>query len=555
MFKKDKVKRHNRLIKTKSGFKVTRIGDFLRKRDDNKKRNIVIGTAAVIGAGGIALLLRKKGVKVNSLLKKSTKYPKGAKVVVKDVVEDIRPSINNTPSSNNVFSKKDLEKYKKPVVEPRPKKTSNSTSTSNSSKTDVVTPIKKDFDPLPDPWKSPIPSKYQNRGSKLLVRKEVSQNRIRAKEAVTSDPWSTPVKSSIKESTEKVVQETNSIKLLSPAKSKLKPEPRGKLLRPKSNTKVEESLVNMRNTQKNYDSLPLDMKVTVQMEKALTRPIKSSNLGRQPDTKGLKVILGNSEKLPIEKVISKAKRKVSDRLKRQNERLVSKNTELKKKQLDDIIPSPSRRAFLKKVTPKLDKDTALTMIGDLVEPKALMGKSIRQMNQLAKNPELAELNIKVTDAEWERGLQTVTGRREMIGRTKNGISKATESLVYARVVKPKIIKTLMGELKSKRWNKANPKSYAERLKRIEENLADLYQKQGIDYKKIGRRDLLNRTARIMEPEINGSIVKLKKFATDPTALTEVFYGNPELSAGLKMAGIKDKNMIKAIRLLMFLGGG
>lgn len=195
------------------------------------------------------------------------------------------------------------------------------------------------------------------------------------------------------------------------------------------------------------------------------------------------------------------------------------------------------------------------MIGDLVEPKALMGKSIRKMNELAKNPELAELKIKVSDAEWEKALQTVTGRREMMNRTKNGLSKATESLVYARVVKPKIIKTLMGELKSKRWNAANPKGYAERLKRIEENLSDLYQKEGIDYKKIGRRTLLNRTAKIMEPEINGTILKMKKFATDPSTLVEVFYGNPELSAGLKMAGIKDKNMIKAIRLIMFLGGG
>lgn len=195
------------------------------------------------------------------------------------------------------------------------------------------------------------------------------------------------------------------------------------------------------------------------------------------------------------------------------------------------------------------------MIGDIIEPKATMGKAIRQMNSLAKNPELEELGIKIRDDEWGKALATITGRREMIGRTKNGISKAAESLVYSRVVKPKIIKSLMGELKSGRLGKTNPKGYAQRLKRIEENLADLLQKEGVDYKKVGRRELLNRTAKIMEPEINDTAIKMKDFATNPATLTEVFYGNPELSAGLKMAGIKDKNMIKAIRLLMFLGGG
>lgn len=170
------------------------------------------------------------------------------------------------------------------------------------------------------------------KGDRLLkVSKRTSGIRKKTGFSQISDPWSTSIKSPIKTSTEKIVQETENIKLLPGAKSILrrqtplgKPEPRGNLLKPRSNSKVEESLVNMRNTQKNYDSLPLPMKVTLQMEKALTRPIKSSSLGKQLDTKGLKVILGDSGKLPIEKVISKAKRKVGDRLKRQNEELAKK---------------------------------------------------------------------------------------------------------------------------------------------------------------------------------------------------------------------------------------
>lgn len=408
MFGKDKVKGHNRLVKSKSGFKVTRVSDFLRKRDDkdNTKRNIAIGTAAVISAGGIALLLRKKRINIGdtkNLLKRSTKatskYPKDVLVEPKNVVEDIRPSINNSASGNNKFSKADLEKYKKPIVEPRPKvniqpkKTSNSTSAPSSSssssippKTDVITPTKKDFDPLPDPWQTPIPSKYQGRGSKLLVKKEINQNRIRAKEAVTSDPWSTPIKSSVKESTEKVVQETSSIKALAPAKFKPEsisdpwetaittkannslsmvvtpkskevplltgkkiPASRGSLVITDTKTakkvakKAASDAVRIENMEKTYKSISPDnlaMRATVKINHYLKRPRKTFSLGRPPketslaeilDTSSTKNLSNKAKSKAEEKIIKKAQEKVTDRLSRAERKVLEKKARLAKK--------------------------------------------------------------------------------------------------------------------------------------------------------------------------------------------------------------------------------
>ena len=176
------------------------------------------------------------------------------------------------------------------------------------------------------------------------------------------------------------------------------------------------------------------------------------------------------------------------------------------------------------------------------------------MNNLAKNSELEELNITVRDDEWQKALETITGRREMMIRTKRGLSSATESLVYSRVVKPKVIKALMNQVKSGNLQATNPKGYAQRLQRIQDNLSDLYQKEGIDYKKVGRRELAKRTARIMQPEIDDTIRKAKDFATDGKALIDMIRPNPELEAGLDKAGIKDPKMRTAIRLISHLTG-
>ena len=211
MFGKDKVKGYNRVIKGKSGFKVSRIRDFLRKRDDKKKRNLALGlgTVAVLGIGA-SLLLKKKGTglaQIKNKLKATTsntpKYPKGA-------------SIGNKAS-------------------------------------EMV--VKKNFDKISDPWETPI----EYTVSKNLLRPKKRGSLIKKNMLVVSDK-----------------------------------------------SKVTKSVASMSKTQKDYDSLPLGMKVTVQMEKALARPNKVSIVGRPPERTTLKEVLN--------KPIEKATRKVRDRM-------------------------------------------------------------------------------------------------------------------------------------------------------------------------------------------------------------------------------------------------
>jgi len=259
MFNKDKVKGYNRLNKTKKGFKVSRVKDFLRKerKKDNTKRSIVlgIGATAVLGIG-TGILLKRKGIsKVSGILNsaKSTtpKYPKGTTIKVK----------SNPVSSTNL-------------------------SQSTPSKSSII----QKYNQLPDPWSTPIASRPGVRSTKLLTKKNVNQNRIRVKD----------IKNNTKEET---ISSTT--------------KQRGNLTRKATKNKVVTSVVNMRDTQRNYDSLPTEMKAIVQIEKALARPKKSGGLGRPPERTSLKTILDTSNKAPIEKVIGKAKRKVRDRLVRE----------------------------------------------------------------------------------------------------------------------------------------------------------------------------------------------------------------------------------------------
>lgn len=211
MFGKDKIKGHNRVTKGKSGFKVTRIGDFLRKKKDNTKRNLVVGAGVV--ALGTGLLLKRKGIgltqiknKLKAVTANTPKYPNGAKI--------------------------------------------------RSKGSDMV--VKKDFDQLSDPWETPI----QYKVSKDLLRPKRRGNLTRKDMLVVSD-----------------------------------------------RRKVTESVTNMSKTQKNYDSLSPEMKATVQMEKALVRPQRTSSKGRPPERTTLKRVL--------DKPIEKATRKVRDRLLRE----------------------------------------------------------------------------------------------------------------------------------------------------------------------------------------------------------------------------------------------
>jgi hypothetical protein len=326
MFEKSKVKGYSRLSKSKSGFKVIRVKEFLRKKNENHTaRNIALGVGTVIGVGGVALLLRKKGVNINpkGLLKEAgdnvPKYPKGTSI--RNVVKEVD---------------------------------------------NVVTP-KRNFPQVEDPWTLPISSKYAERGSKLLVKKSVNQNRIRAKDAVTNDPWNTPVKSNLEKESSELLVKKEGVKLLSPAKSpkrssyEAKPEtipdfwddaitnktnnsistvvqPQSKIVPLLTGKKIPASRGNLYgfdnrtarrvskkaasdaaridSMEKTYDSISPDnlaMKASIKIDHYLKRPRKTSNLGAPPKPTSLSEVLSNPS-------IKQAQKKVEDRLSRAERR-------------------------------------------------------------------------------------------------------------------------------------------------------------------------------------------------------------------------------------------
>jgi hypothetical protein len=135
---KDKVKAHNRLSKGKSGYKVIRVHDFFRKKDEDRNKKIALGVA---GAGllvGSGLLLKKKGV--SNLLTKKTNI--------------IKPS---TPQQ--------VTKAVDDVIIP----------TSVTPKTNLLTPTKKDFPKIEDPWETPVLTKIQK--DKVNAKSMVPQSK------------------------------------------------------------------------------------------------------------------------------------------------------------------------------------------------------------------------------------------------------------------------------------------------------------------------------------------------------------------------------------------
>lgn len=183
-----------------------------------------------------------------------------------------------------------------------------------------------------------------------------------------------------------------------------------------------------------------------------------------------------------------------------------------------------------------------------------MGRAIAQINKVAKDPEAEKLGIQVKAEEWEKALQSMSGRRGAIKATGRGLAKGTESVIYARVVKPKIIGKLMGELKSGNLKSTNPKGYSERLKRVHDNFDELMVKEGTNYRELSRRELGRRVGKVMEPEIKDATKKAKDFATSGTRLTDLFFEDPNLADGMRKAGITDKKAQFLMKMLMKVHG-
>jgi hypothetical protein len=201
---RNRVKGHNRVAKGKSGFKVIRVDDFFRKKDDNRGKKIalgVAGTGLLLGAG---LLAKKKGLKLPSIGKKAS-----------DMVIDVKAT--------------------------------------RVPETSLLTPGKK------------------------------------VRNLVTTKP-----------------QEKYLIKI------------------PRTNKKTGVNIPVVSQEAKDYQNLPLPMKVTLQMEKALLAPTRKSLDGRPPESTSLSKILNPKGKLSVDKIIKKAKRKVEARLLREKDITESK---------------------------------------------------------------------------------------------------------------------------------------------------------------------------------------------------------------------------------------
>ena len=184
-----------------------------------------------------------------------------------------------------------------------------------------------------------------------------------------------------------------------------------------------------------------------------------------------------------------------------------------------------------------------------------MGLAIAQINKLAKDPEAEKLGIQVKAEEWEKALQNITSRRGMLKSTAKGLTKGTQELAYARIVKPKIIRTLLNQVKSGNLKSTNPKGYSERLKRIHDNFDELMVKEGVDYRKLSRRDLAKRVSKVMEPEIKDATNKAKDFATNGRDIYDTFLGAPtEITTALNRAGITDRKAQFLMRQLMKING-
>lgn len=196
---KNRVKGHNRISKGRSGFKVIRVDDFFRKKDENRGKKIALGIG---GAGllvGAGLLAKKKGLKLPSFGKRASEMVVDVKATrVKDT-----PLLSPGKKARNLVTSRPQEKY---LVKPP----------GSSKKTGVNIPV-------------------------------------------------------ISQST------------------------------------------------KDYQNLPLPMKVTLQMERALLAPTRKSLDGRPPESTSLSKILNPKGKLSVEKIVQKAKRKVQARLLREKD--------------------------------------------------------------------------------------------------------------------------------------------------------------------------------------------------------------------------------------------
>lgn len=253
MFGKDKVKGYSRVSKSKKGFKVIRVGDFFRKKDENRGKKIALGASLVVGAGiGSALLLKKKAIKFPGSVSQQEKIVEKALLTKKSAspIKVIEETVGIPPKQKTVSGENFVKQ-------------------------------------MDNEWG-------------ISKKKEFSR---------IEDPWETPILTKIQKESQLVAKKNEGSKLLTPAK----PKERSLLQKPQRKTKnVEDRVIQVSNAQKDYKSLPVEMQTILQVEKALLSPTKASKLGRPPEKTSIVKLVDSSEGK-----LDKATRKVKDRLKRE----------------------------------------------------------------------------------------------------------------------------------------------------------------------------------------------------------------------------------------------
>ena len=331
MFGKDKVKAHNRLSKSKSGYRVIRVTDFLRKKDknDHTVRNTVLGVGAIGALGvGTALLLKKKGIKFPGNVKINREKEIANKVddFISKELKTRQNNIPNTPTPTRTKEEwiRHIEKQKladKGNITERPGNPI--TIIEERIGTEPKNPVRsgKDF----------IAQMDEEWG---LTKKKVNDNRSQFPKI--EDPWETPILTKIqKNNASEKLMTTSDVPLLTGKKI---PAQRNNLL--VQNTRLSKRVAKkassdavrigeMEEVYKSMSKDSLPMKVAVKLDHYLKRPRKTSDLGRPPKETSLKEVLDNPN-------IKKAQEKVTDRLSRAERKLLQKKARLTSKQNSEL---------------------------------------------------------------------------------------------------------------------------------------------------------------------------------------------------------------------------
>jgi len=248
MFGKDKVKGHNRVAKGKSGFKVIRVDDFFRKKDENRGKKIALGAGLVIGAGiGSALLLKGKGAK--SLLTKKVSVPSKTTQQITNVTKEKVPIVTSTTSKSNV----------------------------------VRESTKKDFGKIEDPWETPILTKIQKE-SQLVTKNSEGSRLLSPAKPKQRDLLQKPQRKT-KNVEDKVIQVSNAQKdyqslpvemqtILQVEKALLSPTKASKLGRPPERTSIVK-LVD--SSEGKLDKVTRKVKDRLQREKSISDEVVKKN--------------------------------------------------------------------------------------------------------------------------------------------------------------------------------------------------------------------------------------------------------------------------------------